>query len=334
MSAGVHPPAPRPAILSAVQAPVRAELDAVSRMLRQMVVGEFPVIEEVAGHVLAMRGKMIRPTLVLLSSALGGGAAPRAIALGAIVELVHLATLVHDDAVDHSALRRGMPTVNARFSHQVSVIMGDFLYSRAMVELVRDGDLDVLRATARATTQMTIGEMRQLRAVDALAFSERDYEMLIAAKTASLFSAACEVGASVGAPAWRDALARFGDRLGMTFQVVDDLLDYTAEARVTGKPGGLDLREHKMTLPLIAALREASAPERREVERLFTSPEPTAGQVSDVIGMVAARGGLSYARAVAERYAEEAAVALEGAPGGAATDALHRAVGYALDRDR
>jgi hypothetical protein len=161
---------------------------------------------------------------------------------------VHLATLVHDDSVDHSVLRRGMPTINSLFSHQVSVIMGDYLFSRAMIELVRIGDMHPLRVMSRVTNDMTVGEMRQLLAHDYLKFTEEDYDLLIKAKTASLIAGACEVGAYHAEPRLRDALGRFGEALGMAFQIVDDLLDYTEDTSVTGKPSGLDLREHKMTL--------------------------------------------------------------------------------------
>ena len=138
---------------------------------------------------------MFRPTLLLLADQATGGRGPRAVTLAAVVELIHLATLVHDDSVDHSVLRRGMPTINSLFSHQVSVIMGDYLYSRAVIELVRLGDLEPLRVLGRVTNEMTVGEMRQLLAHDPLSFSEEEYDLLIRSKTASLLSGACEVGA-------------------------------------------------------------------------------------------------------------------------------------------
>ncbi len=181
------------------------------------------------------------------------------------MELIHLATLIHDDSVDHSVLRRGMPTVNTLFSHQVSVIMGDYLYSRAIIELARLDDLEPMRVLARVTDAMTVGEMRQLAAYDALDFDEPQYELLCRSKTASLFAAACEVGALHAEPAQRRAAQRYGDALGMAFQITDDLLDYTEGEAVTGKPSGLDLREHKVTLPLIAVLGRLAAPERAAV---------------------------------------------------------------------
>ena len=232
----------------------------------RIVATDNPLVTDVNAHLLLAKGKMVRPTLLLLSSNVDGTPEPRATALAAVAELIHLATLVHDDAVDHSVLRRGRPTINALFSHQVSVIMGDFLYSRALSELVRLGDMEPLAVFTGASNALTLGEMRQLGALDALAFSEQDYDTLIESKTASLFAAACEVGALCGAQRHRKALTTFGQRLGMAFQVADDLLDYTEAQETTGKPTGLDLREHKVTLPLIFALRTMSPAARRRVD--------------------------------------------------------------------
>jgi octaprenyl-diphosphate synthase len=318
--------------LREIQEPVRESLDEVADELQRVVVADFPMLEAVTGHLLRMKGKMFRPTLTLLASAVDDRPEPRAIQLAAVVELVHLATLVHDDSVDHSTLRRGMPTINALFTHQISVIMGDFLYSRAVVELVRVGDMMPLQVLAHATNQMTIGEMRQLTALDALRFSEDDYDALIHAKTASLISAACEIGAIAGSARHREALARYGLRLGMAFQIVDDLLDYTADATTTGKPTGLDLREHKVTLPLIHALRDMSSAGRRTVDRLFAASEPDDELIGSVIDIVEERGGLEYARRRGERFADEAAEALSDLPESRATLALRDAIAYVMER--
>lgn len=315
-----------------IQAPVRASLDAVTGELVRIIAAELPLVAEVNAHLAGMKGKMFRPTLVLLASAAEGRPEPRAVPVAAALEALHLATLVHDDAVDHSVLRRGMPTVNALFSHQVAVLMGDFLYARALTELVRLNDWEVARIFANASTEMTVGEMRQLGALDALAFSEADYDQLIGAKTASLFRAACELGALCGAPTRRVAFARYGERLGMAFQVVDDLLDYTEDPETTGKPSGLDLREHKVTLPLIAALPEFDGAARRRVEALFTTADPDDQQVAEVIDLVARHGGLEYARRRAEVRAREAEEALAGLPDTPARAALAGAIGYVLER--
>jgi octaprenyl-diphosphate synthase len=279
-----------------------------------------------------MKGKMVRPTLLLLASRADATPEPRAIPLAAVAELIHLATLVHDDAVDHSVLRRGMPTINALFSHQVAVIMGDFLYSRAVSELVRLGDLEPLAVFTAASNDLTLGEMRQLAALDALAFTEDDYDTLIQSKTASLFAAACEVGALCGARRHREALRQFGRRLGMAFQVADDLLDYTEAQETTGKPTGLDLREHKVTLPLIAALRTMSPGSRRRVEALFADPTPDDAHIAEVVEIVREEGGLEYARRRGEEFAQGAEEALETLPDSPVRSALHGAIAYVMDR--
>ena len=320
------------AALQDIQAPVKDRLDRVTDEMWRIVSADLPIVAEVNQHLAGMKGKMFRPTLVLLASSADDRSEPRAVTLAATLEVLHLATLVHDDAVDHSVLRRGMPTINALFSHQVSVIMGDFLYARALTELVRLNDWDVAAVFADASTAMTLGEMRQLGALDALAFGEEDYYSLIRAKTASLFRAACDLGALSGARRHRDALVRYGDRLGMAFQIADDLLDYTEAQEMTGKPTGLDLREHKVTLPLIAALREMAPESRRRVEALFATPEPDDRQVAEVIGIVTAHGGLEFARRRGDEFAREAEDALAGLPDTVFRTALVDAIGYVLDR--
>ncbi|MHB1225717.1 MAG: polyprenyl synthetase family protein [Gemmatimonadaceae bacterium] len=318
--------------LADIQAPVRDEIERVPEAMWRIVTSDNDLVGTVTEHLMGMRGKLFRPTLLLLCSATERPVADRAVHLAAVTELIHLGTLIHDDSVDHSALRRGRPTVNALFSHQLSVLMGDFLYVRAMAELVRDGDLSVLTTVTAASSEMTLGEIRQLAAMDALAFSEADYDQLIRSKTASLFSAACEVGSIVGGGEHRAALARYGDRLGHAFQIADDLLDYTADPRTTGKPHGTDLREHKVTLPLIAALRDLPAAHRGRVERLFADSEPDDALIADVIQIVTDAGGLEYARRSGDRYAEEAEEALAGIPEGPVRGALADAIAYVLNR--
>jgi octaprenyl-diphosphate synthase len=315
-----------------VQGPVSAELDHVVDELRRIIAADFPIISEVNEHLLRMKGKLFRPTLLLLSHRAAGGSDPRAVTLAAVVELIHLATLVHDDSVDHSALRRGLPTINALFSHQIAVIMGDYLYSRAIIELVQLDDPEPLRVLARVTNEMTVGEMRQLEAHDKLAYGEAAYDQLIRAKTASLLSGACEVGALTAAPAYRQALARFGMLLGMAFQITDDLLDYTEPEAVTGKPSGLDLREHKVTLPLIAALVRLPPAERRVVARLMETAEPSDELVAEVIRVVEAAGGLETARRRALDLAQQAEAELDVLPPSPARDALQGSIAYAVER--
>jgi octaprenyl-diphosphate synthase len=327
-------PQTAPISLAQLQLPLRPRLDQVQQELRRIVEADFGLITQVNAHLFQMQGKMFRPTLLLLAEEATGGRAPRSTVLGAVVELIHLATLVHDDSVDHSVLRRGMPTINSLFSHQVSVIMGDYLYSRAVIELVRLSDLEPLRVLSRVTNEMTVGEMRQLLAHDPLEFSEEQYDLLIRAKTASLVSGACEIGALEAAPEEREALRRFGEALGMAFQIVDDLLDYSEDASVTGKPSGSDLREHKVTLPLIAALPRMGEPDQRAVSRLLHTPEPSDAQIAEIIAAVTAAGGMDYARERALRLAQQADSELDVLSPSAARDALRASITYVIDRRR
>ncbi len=323
---------PRGVTLQAIQLPVHDKLDDVSQAMARIVASDLPLVGQVSAHLLAMRGKLFRPTLLLLSSEVAEEPEEQAVTLAATLELIHLATLVHDDAVDHSALRRGMPTVNALFSHQISVIMGDFLYSTALTHLVGLGDLDALRALTRASTEMTLGEMRQLAVTDPLRFTEREYYDLIRSKTASLMRTACELGALSGARRYRDALGTFGENLGMAFQIADDLLDYREEEETTGKPSGLDLREHKVTLPLIHALREMSRASRKEVERLFESDTASDNDIASVVRIVDETGGFDYARERGEEYAEKAHEALADLPDTVARRSLTASISYVMER--
>ena len=321
-----------PISLAELQRPLRARLERVQQELRRIVEADFGLITRVNSHLFQMQGKMFRPTLLLLAEEATGSTDERATTLGAVVELIHLATLVHDDSVDHSVLRRGMPTINSLFSHQVSVIMGDYLYSRAVIELVGLNDLEPLRVLSRVTNEMTVGEMRQLLAHDPLEFSEEEYDLLIRAKTASLVAGSCEIGALQASPAERESLRRFGEALGMAFQIVDDLLDYTEDASVTGKPFGSDLREHKVTLPLIAALPNMGEAERRAVSHLLHSPEPGDALIAEIIQVVSHAGGLDYARERVLQLAQQADTELDLLQPSAAREALRASITYVIDR--
>ena len=320
--------------MSSIQTIVSDRLEAVQKELNRIIVSDFGMIQEVNQCLLVMKGKLFRPTLVLLANEVDQEPSEDAITLAAIVELVHLATLVHDDAVDHSVLRRGLPTINALWTHQVAVIMGDYLYSRSVNELVRMKKYATLSVLANATNQMSIGEMRQLTSVDALGFSENDYNHLIECKTASLISASCEIGALDGEGRHNQSLAEFGYNLGMAFQVADDLLDYRGDETITGKPSGQDLREHKVTLPLVASLNNMSELELKETRKFFTLIEPADRDIEKIVEIVSVTGGLDYAEKQAQLYAERAKEILRKFPESPAVTALDNAVTYTVTRDR
>ena len=321
--------------LARIQDPVRERLGGVVDEIRRIILSDFEMHEEVNAYLLKMRGKLFRPTLLLLTSEVGGRSHADALPLAAVVELVHLATLVHDDAVDHSVLRRGLPTVNHLWNHQVAIITGDFLYSRSIMELSRIGRLEAVHSLARASNEMSVGELRQLVAYDALEFSEEDYYRLIGCKTASLMSAACDMGALVGMAEYQETFRRFGHALGMAFQIADDLLDYEGSEELTGKPVGHDLRERKVTLPLVEAMRHLSSDDRGRVRHFFTRLDPADDEIEGIVDLVREAGGLEYARARAEAFAEEAESALDEIPErGEAMDTLRESIRYAIERRR
>lgn len=330
--------------LKAIQNPVQDRLDLVAKEMQELLTAEVPLLAQVGEHLMLMKGKLMRPTFVLLCSEIEkpgeaaakarAGEVDRAVRLGAVVELIHLGALVHDDSVDQSSLRRGIPTLNVLFNHQVSIIAGDFLYLTALNQLVRNDETEALKILVDASTQMTIGEMWQMSSFAPLESTEKDYERVIRAKTASLIEAACRCGALCGAPHYEEQLRRFGDSIGMAFQIVDDLLDYTEVAATTGKPNGHDLGEKKVTLPLIAALRTMSPSARKRVEELFATEEQLSEpQVSEIIGIVAEAGGLDYARKRGEEFALQAERALVDIPAGPAKDALIGSISYVMERN-
>ena len=333
----MRPPPRAPATLvglDEVQGPVEGDLADVTERMIAVLTSGFSLIADVNGHLFRMKGKLLRPTLLLLSARILGKRPDERIRLAGVVELIHLATLVHDDVIDGSRLRRGLPTVNAKWSHKVSVIMGDYLYSRAMAELAASGDLTLITMAAEVTNAMAVGEMMQIAQGSALETEDEAYFTLIDCKTASLIATACAMGAHLGAVELVHRLGRFGHSLGMAFQIVDDLLDFCGVEEVMGKRPGSDLRELKATLPILYAFRQAGAGERERLRAAFRSPALAAGDEAWLLELADASGGLDYARAAAARYADAALGELEGLPPTEELKALQAAVAYVLQRER
>jgi octaprenyl-diphosphate synthase len=342
---------------AAVQRPVRRELEQVQGLLRDAFRTSIPILNQVGGHVLATRGKKFRPTLLLLTAGARDRLDQPAVLSAAVVEMMHAAALIHDDSVDRSALRRGLPTVNGLWTDEMAIIMGDYLFAHAMGLMVRNRLDHALEVLARVVTEMSCGEALEFQYAYDLEVTEEQYGEMIRAKTGSLIGAATEIGAgrdagrSVAKSAGRARRAprgarvtfrEFGERLGVAFQIVDDLFDYLGDPEVTGKPVGSDLAEGKVTLPLIAALREASEADRKRLKRLALRKRWTPEQWSQLRALIEKCGGFAYARASAEGFAADSrrllgeALGPRGArsgPAAAACLALGRAVDYAVRRD-
>jgi octaprenyl-diphosphate synthase len=261
---------------------------------------------------------------------------PRAIRLGCIVELLHTATLIHDDVVDEATLRRGRPSAHALFGVDASVLVGDHFYSRCMALLVRDGDLRVMDALAGAMVSMTEAEVFQLERKRAGELSEADYLRIIRQKTATFMSACCRIGGLAGgiAPDAVDALATYGERLGIAFQIIDDSLDFAADPARLGKAVGHDLREGKRTLPLIATLERATAEERAHILETLGRPGVLDVDVAEVRRLVKVYDGVGYAVSRASAYAAAGVAALDGLPAGEAREILGLIAEYVIHRDR
>ena len=297
---------------------------------------ESPVIliPQVAGHIIAAGGKRLRPMLTLAGARMCGYEGDRHIGLAACVEFIHTATLLHDDVVDESDLRRGSATANSVWGNKSSVLVGDFLFSRAFELMVEDGDLDVLGILSRASSVIAEGEVLQLVTANDTETSETDYLQVIESKTARLFSAAAEVGAIVagGEGEERRALAEFGRNLGMAFQLVDDVLDYSARQTTFGKSVGDDFREGKITLPIVLAFRNGDDEEKAFWRRTLEDLEQKKGDFRRAVAMLERAGALATTVERARDYAAKARAALDMFPKGEIRSALTEAVAFAVDR--
>lgn len=270
MSETARAPQNQPASLEALTRLVRDDLRDVNTTIVASVKSNIPLIEQLANHIIAAGGKRMRPSLTIAAAKLLGYEGKRHIQLAACVEFIHTATLLHDDVVDASELRRGEATANAVWGNEASVLVGDFLLSRAFQMMVDDGSLDVLRVLADASATIAAGEVKQLTLKHQIDVAEDDYFDVIKAKTATLFAAACELSAiAAERPEMQATLSEFGMALGTAFQLVDDALDYSGDSAALGKTIGDDWREGKATYPILQAYRRANAEDKAFLARVF-----------------------------------------------------------------
>lgn len=299
--------------LSSLAALLDADLRATNAAIVANMQSPVALIPELAAHIVAAGGKRLRPLLTLASARLCGyGGGTRHVNLAACVEFIHTATLLHDDVVDESALRRGRASANAVFGNQASVLVGDFLFARAFQLMVADGSLKVLEILSRAAATIAEGEVLQLATQNDLGTDEARYLDVVTGKTAALFAAACQVGAVIGGrPAAEEAaLAEYGLALGIAFQLVDDALDYAADQAVLGKTVGDDFREGKVTLPVLLAYRAGDIAERDFWQRTIERSEQTEADLEEALRLIARHGAIDVTLARAADYAVRAKAAL------------------------
>jgi octaprenyl-diphosphate synthase len=319
-----------------VAALVGDDLAAVEAEIRHALHSPVPLIEEMGGYIAAAGGKRLRPILLLLAARLADYRGPRAIRLACVVELLHTATLIHDDVVDAAPLRRGRPSANAQWGDDASVLVGDHLYSKSFAMLVRDNDRGVMETLARSTVSMTEAEVFQLQLKRSGQTSEADYMRIITQKTASFMSACCRIGALLGAvpPEQTEALTRYGLDVGIAFQISDDALDFDADQARLGKAIGADLREGKRTLPLIAMLERVPLPEAERVRGLLRRRALEPADIEDIRRLVLEHDGVEYARARAHAFAQAAKADLEVFAPSEEHETLSLVADFVVDRDR
>lgn len=304
-------------------------MDAV---IERRLTSDVPLVSQVSQYIIAAGGKRLRPALLLLMCGALGHKSELCLNMAAVVEFIHTATLLHDDVVDESTLRRGRATANEVFGNPASVLVGDFLYSRAFQMMVEAGNMRVMQTLAEATNVIAEGEVLQLMNMHNAALSESDYLLVIRSKTAKLFEASARLAALLAksSPAVEQNCANYGQALGTAFQVIDDVLDYDGDAQVMGKNLGDDLREGKATLPLIIAMQRSNDADRATIRQAIeTGGVENMSKIMIIIDETAALGAT---RAVAASEAQRALNALEGLPQNEFSQALHQLASQLLDR--
>jgi len=311
-----------PTTLDGIRQPVAEELDHFRDYFRESMRSDHMLLDKITQYVLRQKGKRIRPALVLLSAKQFGEVTETSYRAAALVELLHTATLVHDDVVDDAETRRGMFSINALWKNKIGVLLGDFLLSRGLLLSLDHNDYDMLHTLSDAVRRMSEGELLQIEKSRFLDIDEDTYFRIISDKTASLIAACTKAGALSATKEEYDVerMRVFGEKLGLAFQIRDDLFDFSMQD--AGKPIGIDLQEKKLTLPVIVSLREAGKRDRKRIMRIIKKDEKSRSDLKEVAMFVGDHGGIDYARTRMEELAGEARDALAGSPPSPARDAL------------
>ncbi len=324
--------------LDLLQAEMSDDMKAVNAMILTHMQSDVPLIPQLASYLIAAGGKRIRPLLTLSATALFGGDMARAHRLSAAVEFIHTATLLHDDVVDDSDMRRGKPSANIAFGNEASVLVGDFLFSRAFQLMTADGSLDVLRILSNASAIIAEGEVKQLSTQSNLNTTMDDYLAVIEGKTASLFAAACEVGPVIAEQdkTTTQAMRDYGMALGMAFQIIDDILDYESAPQKPnaklGKDIGDDFREGKMTAPILYAFKNANSDEKEFWQRTICDKDQKDGDLEHAQTLIKKHDSLNKSKALAHQYGDKAVAALAALPASSLREILENIVTFTINR--
>lgn len=321
--------------LKKILKPVELELDTFDAHFKKAIRSKIAFVDLIARYIVKQKGKRIRPALVLLSAGACGSINESTHRGASLVEILHTATLIHDDVLDESDTRRGFPSINSLWKNKVAVLMGDYLLAKGLLLSLDNGDFGFLKITSDAVRRMSEGEILQTKKSRDLDINEATYLRIISDKTASLFATCCEIGAaSANADeALRKNLRSFGENIGMVFQIRDDLLDYTSRKSITGKPVGLDVKEKKITLPLIHALEKAPKSEAKEIVRAIKNGA-SKKELQTIVDFAAEYGGIEYALKRANEYSSVARDAVASLPDSPAKNSLLEFVAFVMEREK
>lgn len=320
--------------LKDIQAPVSNEMLNFEQEFRKSMHSNVKLLDTITGYIVKRKGKQMRPVFVFLSAGATGKIGESTYRGASLIELLHTATLVHDDVVDDANRRRGFFSVNALWKNKIAVLVGDYLLSRGLLLSLGNDDFDLLKIVSNAVKEMSEGELLQMEKARKLNITEEVYYEIIRQKTASLIAACCGVGAaSAGADKGTvDKMARLGENVGMAFQIKDDLFDYGAFK--IGKPIGIDIKEKKMTLPLIYALGQVSNSEKKRIKKMIKKSAKEPKYVGEVIDFVKASGGIKYAMGAMSKYRDKANELLDSLPESAYRTSLVQLVQFTIDRSQ
>jgi octaprenyl-diphosphate synthase len=322
--------------LSQIFEPIRADLDRVDCEFARHIESQVELIPKIGKYIQTSGGKRIRPAVLLMAARLSGYKGDRAVLYAAVVEFIHTATLVHDDIIDDSELRRGRLAVHSRWGNDITVLLGDYLYIKSMAMALTYDTLDIVRLLCDVTLRMIEGELYQLTKNGDADITEEEHFEIIRRKTAFLFGGCAEIGGMLGKVSTerQEALRDYAFNLGIAFQVVDDVLDFTGDAAALGKPIGADLREGKMTLPLIHLLHHGNGAGDRIVREIISSRATSQDQWDQLLQILNEHRSIDYAYLRAEEFAERAKKPLSAFPPSSERDALLALPDYVLSRDR
>ncbi len=311
---------------------IGTELALFEKKFSESVKSSNQLLDRIMRFIIKRKGKQMRPMFVFLSAKIAGEINDASYRAASLIELLHTATLVHDDVVDNSMKRRDFFSINALWKNKIAVLVGDYLLSKGLLLSIDNGDINILKITSRAVKEMSEGELLQMEKARKLDIDESVYFEIIRAKTASLLSSACAAGAYSGSSdeAVSEHFRKFGEKVGIAFQIKDDLFDYGQDN--IGKPTGIDIKEKKMTLPLIYTLQNADAATKRKIIYIVKNNSTDRAKVNEVISMVQQSGGIAYAKGKMLQYKDEALALLLQYPETPARLAMEELVNYVIDR--